>query len=221
MSPCCGLKSFKTLKYILNFVYLLDKIRNFASLKRGAWGGNSASMKRGAWGATQLLGTQVLTLFLLGMWGLSDLSIGDNSKSKGLRLFKFFDFSNTCSSLLAQSGTFIPTAWVLRQTAWMPYFTFTRLNLYLDLLSVIGFRHFKALLKVLNKRMQIAQFLRIYFAQIFAQLTFSVFLEFWSFCKYFSIFEFTVNFKKHVKLFIFRALFCTGFDEQLDLAINI
>ena len=111
----------------------------------------------------------------------------------------------------------------LRQTARMPYFTFTRLNLYLDLLSVIGFRHFKALLKVLNKRMQIAQFLRIYFEQFFAQLTFSVFLEFWSFWKYFSIFEFAVakGFKKHVKLFIFRALFSTCFAEQLDFAINI
>ena len=110
----------------------------------------------------------------------------------------------------------------LRQTARMPYFTFTRLNLYLDLLSVIGLQHFKALLKVLNKRMQIAHFCE-YILQFFAQLTFSVFLEFWSFCKYFSIFEFAVakGFKKHVKLFIFRALFSTCFAEQLDLAINI
>jgi len=49
---------------------------------------------------------------------------------------------------------FIPTAWVLRHTGWMPYFIFTRLNLYLDLLMVIGFWHFIALKKAFNKRKQ-------------------------------------------------------------------
>ena len=54
-------------------------------------------------------------------------------------------------SLKAQSGAFIPTAW-------MPYFTFTRLNQYLDLLPVIGYEHIIALWKAYNKSKQIAQF---------------------------------------------------------------
>ena len=62
---------------------------------------------------------------------------GDISKSIGLKLFTFFDF--TCILHLAESGAFISSAWVIRQTTRMPYFTFTRLNLYLDLHPVIGF----------------------------------------------------------------------------------
>jgi len=66
----------------------------------------------------------------------------------------------------------------------MPYFTYARLNLYLDLFPVIGFQHFTALWKAYNKRKQIAQFLQRNFAQIFPQMpskgicTFSVFLEY-------------------------------------------
>ena len=66
----------------------------------------------------------------------------------------------------------------------MPYFTYTRLNLYLDLLSVIGFQQFIALWKAFNKSNQIAQLLQRNFAQIFAQTplkeisTFPVFLEY-------------------------------------------
>ena len=40
----------------------------------------------------------------------------------------------------------------------MPYFTYTKLNLYLDLLLVIGFQHFIALWKAYNNSNQIAQF---------------------------------------------------------------
>ena len=81
----------------------------------------------------------------------------------------------------------------------MPFFTFTRLNLYLDLLSVIGFQHFLALWKAYNKSKQIAQFLQINIAQIFAQTpseeiyTFSVFLEYtfrFNIFKMFCTFEF-------------------------------
>ena len=55
----------------------------------------------------------------------------------------------------------------------MPYFTCTRLNLYLDLLPVIGFQHFIALWKAYNKGKQIAQFLLRNCAQIFAQTPFN------------------------------------------------
>ena len=41
----------------------------------------------------------------------------------------------------------------------MTYFTFTRLNLYVELL-VIGFKLFIALWKALNKKKQIAQFMQ-------------------------------------------------------------
>ena len=66
----------------------------------------------------------------------------------------------------------------------MPYFTYTRLNLYLDLLPVIVFQHFRTFWKAYNKSKQIAQFLQRKFSQIFAQTplmgicTFSVFLEY-------------------------------------------
>ena len=64
----------------------------------------------------------------------------------------------------------------------MPYLTYTRLTLYLDLLPVIEFQYFLALRKAYNKIKQIAQFLQRNFAQIFTQTllkvgTFSVFLE--------------------------------------------
>ena len=48
----------------------------------------------------------------------------------------------------------------------MPYFTYTRLNPYLDLFPVIGFQHFTALWKAYNKSKQIAQFLQGHFAQM-------------------------------------------------------
>ena len=92
----------------------------------------------------------------------------------------------------------------------MPYFTFTRLNLYLDLPPVIGFQHSKALWKAYNKSKQIAQFLQSNFTQIFAQMplkgicTFSVFLEytfrfqkFWKcFCRFDFEFAWSRAFKK-------------------------
>ena len=62
----------------------------------------------------------------------------------------------------------------------MSYFTYTRLNLYLDLLPVIGFLHLIALWKAYNKSNQIAQFLQRNFAQTLLKgiLTFLVFLEY-------------------------------------------
>ena len=51
----------------------------------------------------------------------------------------------------------------------MTYLNYTRLNLYLVLLSVIGFQHFLALWKAYNKINQIKQFLQRNFAQIIAQ----------------------------------------------------
>ena len=64
---------------------------------------------------------KLITLFRLGGEGVPGTPpltfFGDNSKSIGLTLFNFFTFlTNTCSSLKAQNGLFIPTAWVLRQT---------------------------------------------------------------------------------------------------------
>ena len=67
---------------------------------------------------------------------------------------------------------------------YLPYFTYNRINLYLDLLLVIEFQHFIALWKAYNKSKQIAQFLQRNFAQIFSQtpekgiFTFSVLLEY-------------------------------------------
>ena len=78
--------------------------------------------------------------------------------------------TNTCPSLLAQSGDFIPTAWVFRHIAWMPYLTFTWLNLYLDLPLVIGFRLLTTLWKAFNKRKPIAQLLWRNSANIFAYI---------------------------------------------------
>ena len=40
----------------------------------------------------------------------------------------------------------------------MPYFTYTRLNLYLDLLTVVRFQHFIVLWKANNKRKQLHNF---------------------------------------------------------------
>jgi len=51
----------------------------------------------------------------------------------------------------------------------MPYFTYTRLNLYLDLLQVIGFKLFVAPWEAYNKSNQIAQFLQRNFAHTSAQ----------------------------------------------------
>ena len=51
----------------------------------------------------------------------------------------------------------------------MPYFTYGRLNLYFDLLSVIGFQRVIALWKAHNKSKQIAPFVQRNFTQIFAQ----------------------------------------------------
>ena len=42
----------------------------------------------------------------------------------------------------------------------MPYLSYTRLNLYPDLLPVTGFQHFVALWKAVNNSNQIAQFLQ-------------------------------------------------------------
>ena len=108
--------------------------------------------------------------------------LGDNSKSIGLRLFKFSDFTNYHMPLNSGSlsGAFLPTVWVFRHTASKHYFSVTRLNLYLDPLPVIGFRLLIALWKALNKRKQIAEFCEeIFFAQIcikreFAHFQFSL-----------------------------------------------
>ena len=66
-------------------------------------------------------------------------------KCIGLKPIDFFYFSKTCPSLKAQIGAFITTTW-------MPYFTYTRLNLYLNLLQVIGFWLFIALWRRLEQK---------------------------------------------------------------------
>jgi len=77
------------------------------------------------------------------------------SKSIGLRLLKFFFTSLThAPPFRPKRGFYI----YFMHTAWMPYFTITRLNLYFDQLPVIGFRLVIALWKALTKRKQIAQF---------------------------------------------------------------
>jgi len=62
----------------------------------------------------------------------------------------------------------------------MPYFTYTRLNPYLDLLPVIGFQHFIAIWKANNKSKQIEQLLQRNFAQtpVTGICTFLVILEY-------------------------------------------
>ena len=78
---------------------------------------------------------------------------------------------NSFRSLMAKSwAAFIPTALVLRHTANMPNFNYTRLNLYLDLLPVIGFQRFTALWKAYYKSRHIAQSLQWNFAHIFLQM---------------------------------------------------
>ena len=79
--------------------------------------------------------------------------------SIGSEAIQIFYFSNWQISLTLKRG-FYTYCLSPQATAWITYFAFTRLNLYLDLLQVIGFRHFIALWKALNKRKQIAQFLR-------------------------------------------------------------
>ena len=61
----------------------------------------------------------------------------DKLKKKYLKL-KLSDYSNQLHMPITKSWDFIPTAWVIRHIALMPYFTYTKLNLYLDLLHVIG-----------------------------------------------------------------------------------
>ena len=105
----------------------------------------------------------------------------------------------------------------------MPYFTYTRLNLYLDLISVIGFQHFISLWKAYNKSKPIAQFLQRNFEQIFAQMplkgicTFSVFLEytfrFWNFANVFAHLNWWVKGFSHIYNllqfpFFFLHIFC-------------
>ena len=82
----------------------------------------------------------------------------------------------------------IPSAWVVRHTAWMPYFTFTRLYSNLDLLPVFGFQHFIFLERLQhNTRKQFAQVMQRNFAYMFAQtrlkgiFTIFVFLEIFAF----------------------------------------
>ena len=89
---------------------------------------------------------------------------------KCFKLWILISLSYPCTSFKAKSWDFIPTAWVLRHIAWMPYLTFTRLNLYLDLPPVIGFRLLTTLWKANNKRKPIAQLLRRNFENIFAYL---------------------------------------------------
>ena len=104
-------------------------------------------------------------------WGVG----GNNSKCIWAKKLKFSGFSN--KHIPINSGwAFIPTAWVLRHTALMPYFPYTRINLNLDLISVIGFQNFKTLWKAHDKSKQIALFLERNFAQK-GNCTFSVFLK--------------------------------------------
>ena len=109
---------------------------------------------------------------------------GDILKRIGLRLLKFFFDFLTNTFFMDQSGAL---TYSLNHTARILYFTFTRLNLYLDLLSVMGFRLFIAQWKALNKRKQIAQLLRRIFLQIFAKMplkrcwTFAVLLQYLQF----------------------------------------
>ena len=85
--------------------------------------------------------------------------------------------------------TYCGTAYVLRHTAYMPYFNYTRLNLYLDLLSDIGFQHCIALWKAYNKRKLIVQFLHAFKGIC----TILVFLEYiFRFC----IFDFVKNWSR-------------------------
>ena len=73
----------------------------------------------------------------------------------------------------------------------MPYFTYTGLNLYLDLLPVIGYQHFIAPWKAYDQSNQIAQFLQRKFAQtpLKGICTISVFLEYtFRFLKFANVF---------------------------------
>ena len=113
----------------------------------------------------------------------------------------------------------------------MPYFNYTRLNLYLDLLPVIGFQHFIALRKAHNKRNQIVQFLQRNFSKNFAQTplqgfcTFSAFLEYpFRFNKFENVFADLV---KSLGQGLFKnvfvaicAFFGTIFASSLDFVIN-
>ena len=113
-----------------------------------------------------------------------------NTKCFEARKLQFSDISNLHMPIpKAKSWAFKPTTWVLT-------FTFTKLNLYLDLPPVIGFKHFIVLWKAYNKSNQIAQFLQRNFAHLLLKgiCPFSIFLEntfrFYKFCKYFCTFEF-------------------------------
>ena len=76
-----------------------------------------------------------------------------NTKCFEARKLKFSDISHLHMPIpKAKSWAFKPTTWVLT-------FTFTKLNLYLDLPPVIGFKHFIVLWKAYNNSNQIAQFL--------------------------------------------------------------
>ena len=78
---------------------------------------------------------------------------GNNSKCIWAMKLKFSGFSNKHMPINL-GWAFIPTAWVLRHTALMPYFPCTRINLNLDLISVIWFQHFKTLWKAHDKSKQ-------------------------------------------------------------------
>ena len=124
-----------------------------------------------------------------------------------LSLFLFFSTLIAMMKLLLCAlkiqKKFHNTAWVLRHAPWMLYFTFTRLNLSLDLFPVIEFRHYTALCKPEGSRLynfceEILQ--RFFFTDAFEENLhiFSVFLEyrfgFWKYCKYFCIFEWALLF---------------------------
>ena len=82
---------------------------------------------------------------------------GNNSKSIGLRLFKFVVFlTYTFRQLSAQSGAFIHNASGICLNA---IFYLYLLNLYLDILPVIGFYFYFVVLRAWNIRKKIAQFL--------------------------------------------------------------
>ena len=74
-----------------------------------------------------------------------------------LSLFLFFSTLIAMMKLLLCAlkiqKKFHNTAWVLRHAPWMLYFTFTRLNLSLDLFPVIEFRHYTALCKPEGSRL--------------------------------------------------------------------
>ena len=106
----------------------------------------------------------------------------DNSKSICARKLTFLAFlTKTCPTVKAKSCTYCLSHQAYCLNA---FFNFTRINLYLDLLPVIGFQHFITFWKVFNKNKQIAQFLPKKNSHIFAQTSLKVICTFLVFPEY-------------------------------------